>query len=69
MKALSCRQADRCENAKGPRCRCRCGGACHGIGRISDAEGFRDLPEDDPHHIRRRRPLVEQLVLPEVAGW
>lgn len=33
MKALSQRQADRCENARTPHCRCRCGGAFHGTGR------------------------------------
>ena len=51
MKALSERQADACENAKGGRCRCRCGGALHGAARGH----VRELPDSDPHKPRRRR--------------
>lgn len=29
---MSLKAAAACENAKGPRCRCRCGGALHGKG-------------------------------------
>lgn len=31
MRKMSQNQADRCEAAKHPRCRCRCGGRLHGI--------------------------------------
>lgn len=47
-RSLTARSAAACENAKSPRsaCRCRCGGACHGIARGA----VRDLPAGDPHH-------------------
>jgi len=77
LRKLSESQARRCENACTPRCRCRCGGALHGAGRLTaDAprELFEQLPADDPHKIRerkpgakparRRRPLREQFGLP-----
>ncbi|PWT75304.1 MAG: hypothetical protein C5B60_05510 [Chloroflexi bacterium] len=32
MRKLSERAAERCANAKKPKCRCRCGGALHGKG-------------------------------------
>lgn len=54
-KALSARQAQACEEALNPRCRCRCGGALHGAKRKGFEEGrafYEDLPEDDPHHIK-----------------
>lgn len=46
MRALSARQAQRCEDAANPRCRCRCGGALHGAhrGRVESLE------LSDPHH-------------------
>lgn len=53
-RALSLSQAATCENAKHPNCRCRCGGAFHGIARIidmTDRAAFEALPEDDPHHL------------------
>lgn len=63
MRALSLRQASRCETAKTPHCKCRCHGALHGINRAEKqtADGrtgdpldqgfFEALPADDPHHI------------------
>jgi hypothetical protein len=53
-KPLTQREADRCENAIGPVCRCRCGGAKHGVGRIPVGGDFSSLPSDDPH----RRPAI-----------
>lgn len=63
QRALSMRQAQQCENACNPRCRCRCGGTFHGKGRIrtQDSEAFHALPEDDPHWVptkERRRQLA-----------
>jgi len=60
-RALSEHHARTCEEALGPVCRCRCGGAMHGSARGSQAEGcdpkdvprsfFEELPDDDPHHV------------------
>ena len=48
MRQLSQTQANRCENATTPRCRCRCGGAFHGAARVTKDElGL--LARDDPH--------------------
>lgn len=69
MRALSERQAASCENAKHPRCRCRCGGALHGRTRHGQTtaeilvrlreEGAdtqaRELEERDPPD-RRKTP-------------
>lgn len=71
MRALSLRQANMCDNAQHPKCRCRCHGAAHGAKRgglptavDSDTIFFQTLPEDDPHHcpekpvkIKRKPPL------------
>ena len=56
MRALSVRQACRCETAKTKTCKCRCGGAAHGRytdGKL-DCEYFALLPADDPHYIAAR---------------
>ena len=47
MRQLTERQAQACENAQHPRCRCRCGGALHGAARVGN---LRELPRDDPHY-------------------
>lgn len=72
MRALSNRQASRCETAKNKTCRCRCGGALHGSMRNLIEEDrevpdfFTELPEEDPHHVRseeekrRMRKIVRQ---------
>jgi hypothetical protein len=54
MRALSVRQAARCETAFFDKCHCRCGGKFHGARRVleADRERFEALPEDDPHHVR-----------------
>lgn len=55
MKGLSAKQAQACEEALNPRCRCRCGGALHGAKRKGYEDGrafYETLPEDDPHHIK-----------------
>jgi hypothetical protein len=44
---LSKRQAQRCEDACEPICKCRCGGAFHGAKRGSIA----GLSESDPHFV------------------
>ena len=53
MRALSVRQASRCETALEDTCRCRCGGRFHGSRRVLDADPsqFSELPSDDPHYI------------------
>lgn len=53
-RSLNAREADRCEQAREPVCRCRCGGTKHGAKRIpagSSASAFATLPSDDPHFI------------------
>lgn len=62
MRALSERQAQTCEHAKNPRCRCRCGGAAHGTARGSGREFFEALDQEDPHYlpdeaVKRQRRL------------
>lgn len=51
MKALSLKQADKCEYAREPVCKCRCGGSMHGAKRGTGKDFFDLLPLDDPHHI------------------
>ncbi len=54
MKALTESQGRRCENARHPRCRCRCGGKFHGAGRVVQGaarEQFTALGRDDPHFL------------------
>ncbi len=58
MKALTERQARNCEEAKGPVCRCRCGGALHGAkrgGDNPDRTWYEALPEDDPHLVKKKK--------------
>lgn len=56
MRALSLKQASRCETAVGHVCKCRCHGALHGAARVlaPDVQNleafFAALPPDDPHH-------------------
>ncbi len=73
MKQLSLRAAQRCETAKTARCRCRCGGLLHGTARGQDAEFFKGLPKDDPHHAqpkreRKKRVLKRDMVPPLFEG-
>lgn len=57
MKSLSFFQANRCEHAKHPKCRCRCGGVLHGKGRdLQDRADFEELPGDDPHRVEPKGP-------------
>lgn len=67
MKALSLKQAQSCENALHPRCRCRCGGRLHGAKRggesVPDRQFFSGLPEDDPHYLQPKQEF-QQLPLP-----
>ena len=69
-RALSLAEARECENAQGPVCKCRCGGALHGSKRIRDdapIEEFQALPADDAHHLptkdeqRKRARLVRAI--------
>jgi len=54
-RALSYRQARRCENAQGNTCRCRCGGTLHGRARGGTDRGFFEaLPETDPHFLKTK---------------
>ena len=76
MRALSLRQAARCETAKHKTCRCRCHGALHGVNRAQteepEREFFEALEEEDPHHLptkeeqrrkRRDRAFVKRAEL------
>ena len=47
MKDLNYTQAMACEYARHRRCKCRCGGAMHGVKRGIPLD---QLPLDDPHH-------------------
>ena len=70
MRALSERQAARCETAKTKLCRCRCSGALHGANRVDENfrehEFFEQLPNEDPHHVpgeaekKRQRKIARQ---------
>ncbi len=54
MRPLTEKQARSCENAKKKRCRCRCGGALHGAGRLlatAPRWKFELLPELDPRRL------------------
>lgn len=65
QRSLSAREADRCENAREPKCVCRCKGAAHGRGSVNlgdsgemakDAlatlhKAFEALAAEDPHHL------------------
>lgn len=80
MRALSNRQASRCETAKTKTCKCRCGGALHGALRHKEAGDwaepeayfFEGLPADDPHHTRtpeekrRMRKLARDRKKPQM---
>lgn len=83
MRALSLRQAARCETAKHPTCRCRCHGALHGAKRnfieedrqnLEEREFYEGLPADDPHHLptkeeqRRKRKDRAFLKRSELSG-
>lgn len=64
MKPLSFREAERCENAREPQCKCRCGGAAHGAKRGTSGQlemrGFYEALEDtDPHHIPSEKERKE----------
>lgn len=50
VRALSLREISRCEAAQERVCKCRCGGALHGVARGAGAKFFAGLPSDDPHH-------------------
>ncbi len=60
MKALSARQATRCENAKTRRCRCRCGGVLHGSARFTDPDRATLLAVDDPHRAGSQLTLFDR---------
>lgn len=65
-KALTERQARNCEEAKLPRCRCRCGGLLHGAkrGGVKPERSFYEaLPKDDPHCIPPKIKVCVQLPL------
>lgn len=64
MRALSFRQAQRCEQAEGKRCQCRCGGAAHGKARGE----VDDLPEDDPHFVDPERADKARAKARKAAG-
>ncbi len=55
QRALSYRQAQRCEDAREPRCTCRCGGTLHGAKRGSVLA----FSLDDPHAPSQRCPGCE----------
>lgn len=56
QRFLTQREAERCEMAQEPVCKCRCGGEKHGAGRIGKGGDFSALPIDDPHY---RPPMTK----------
>lgn len=57
MRAAGEEHVTRCEGATTPpaRCRCRCGGRCHGrrlVAQGAGREAFEQLPADDEHHLQ-----------------
>jgi hypothetical protein len=55
QRALGERNAQRCEEATTPKCRCRCDGWFHGANRTARrgagrVESLWELPATDPHH-------------------
>jgi hypothetical protein len=66
MRKLSERAADSCANAKKPRCKCRCGGALHGMGHhgrtteeiIMQLEDFDGLTERAGEALKRLKETV-----------
>lgn len=63
MRPLAPRAALACELATKERCDCRCRGALHGAGRVSDLAALPTLPEDDPHYVPAGRlPGGRELV-------
>jgi len=59
---LSFRQAQACENAEHPTCRCRCGGVLHGanrIARLAPREVYTSLQPEDPHNPLTKRERVK----------
>lgn len=74
MRALSLRQAARCETAKCKTCKCRCGGTLHGAfrnfieeGRERNPDFYQTLPEDDPHHVRSEEEKKRRARLQRAA--
>src|SRR5579864_8773459 len=65
---LTQREADRCENAKEPVCKCRCGGAKHGAARVPSGGDFSVLPVDDPHYRPSLTKLEALRLLRSAAG-
>jgi len=66
MRELSRSQANACEHATNKRCRCRCGGAFHGAGRVTEDE-LSLLARDDPHRPASvRDPVQPALTITEV---
>ena len=51
---LTQREVDRCEHAREPACKCRCGGEKHGAARVPSGGDYSALPMDDPHY----RPAI-----------
>jgi hypothetical protein len=60
MRRMSARQADACENAHSQVCRCRCGGACHGEGRLRDHAAVIEVAPPPPPRNPRARPGLRQ---------
>ena len=71
-RRISLRQAQLCETACGPRCKCRCGGIFHGMKRSSEDAFFEALPADDPHHAlgpeaaKQARRLARRALRPQL---
>ncbi len=65
---LTQREADRCENAKEPVCKCRCRGVKHGAKRVPSGGDFSVLPSDDPHYRPTLTKSQALQLLRHVAG-
>lgn len=67
---ISFKTAFNCENARGGKCKCRCGGKLHGAARITADEDARkyleNLPPGDPHRIKKANRKLTQQELFEI---
>lgn len=59
-RSLSLREISRCEDAREPACKCRCGGTLHGAKRGSGQAFFEGLSKDDPHRLQTKAEKAEK---------
>ena len=67
-RALSNTQAANCENAKHPRCRCRCGGALHGKGHAEYQVQEREILDQQKELSSEQIPEIIQSLPADLAS-